>query len=218
MTTPRRLLVGVVLLVGSVALGLVVAVSLFLNSSRTTVLVGHDAVVRPTMARDAVVQTGPLLPDFRFRDVGPIGVRVTLGKTEVGSIEELVERYAYIAGDPTAEEVLERAGIQRARALVCAVDSDAANVYITLTARALNADLVIVARASNPTSIDTLVREQTLMARVATGLSVSGVGLMLLANLNMVREAHAALTSNRKEIAFYRDLQARREDQALPPR
>lgn len=42
----------------------------------------------------------------------------------------------YIAGDPTAEEVLERAGIQRARALVCAVDSDAANVYITLTARA----------------------------------------------------------------------------------
>ena len=31
----------------------------------------------------------------------------------------------YIAGDPTAEEVLERAGIQRARALVCAVDSDA---------------------------------------------------------------------------------------------
>ena len=102
MTTPRRLLVGVVLLVGSVALGLVVAVSLFLNSSRTTVLVGHDAVVRPTMARDAVVQTGPLLPDFRFRDVGAVGVTITLGKTEVGSIEELVERYAYIAGDPTA--------------------------------------------------------------------------------------------------------------------
>ena len=84
------------------ALGLAVAVSLFLNSSRTTVLVGHDAVVRPTMARDAVVQTGPLLPDFRFRDVGAIGVTITLGKTEVGSIEELVERYAYIAGDPTA--------------------------------------------------------------------------------------------------------------------
>ncbi|RYB88852.1 metallophosphoesterase [Nocardioides glacieisoli] len=102
MTTPRRVLVGAVLLAGSVALGLAVAVSLFLNSSRTTVLVGHDAVVRPTMARDAVVQTGPLLPDFRFRDVGAIGVTITLGKTEVGSIEELVERYAYIAGDPAA--------------------------------------------------------------------------------------------------------------------
>ena len=32
-------------------LGLVVAVSLFLNSSRTVVLVGHDTVVRPTMSR-----------------------------------------------------------------------------------------------------------------------------------------------------------------------
>ena len=74
--SPRRLLVGALLLVGSVALGLVVAVSLFLNSSRTTVVAGHDAVVRPTLAKDAVVQTGPLLPDLRFRDVGPVGDRL----------------------------------------------------------------------------------------------------------------------------------------------
>ncbi len=64
----------------------------------------------------------------------------------------------YIAGDPTAEEVLRRAGIERAQSLVCAVDSDAANVYITLTARALNPKLVIVARASDPASVDKLVR------------------------------------------------------------
>jgi hypothetical protein len=100
--TPRRLLVGAALVSLSVALGLVVAVSLFLTSSRTVVLVGHDTVVRPTLARDAVVETGPLLPDFRFREVGPLGVTLTLGKTEVGSIEELVERYALIAGDPRA--------------------------------------------------------------------------------------------------------------------
>jgi hypothetical protein len=101
-STSRRIIVGAVLLVGCVALGLVVAVSLYLNSSRTVVLVGHDTVVRPTLARDAVVETGPLLPDLRFRDVGLHGVRLTLGKTEVGSIEELVQRYALIAGDPTA--------------------------------------------------------------------------------------------------------------------
>jgi hypothetical protein len=100
--TPRRLLVGAALVSLSVALGVVVAVSLFLTSSRTVVLVGHDTVVRPTLARDAVVETGPLLPDLRFRDVGPLGVTLTLGKTEVGSIEELVERYALIAGDPRA--------------------------------------------------------------------------------------------------------------------
>ncbi len=111
MSSARRLLVGVALVGLSVTLGLAVAVSLFLTSSRTVVLVGHDTVVRPTLGGDAVVQTGPLLPDFRLRDVAPIGVTLTLGKTEVGSIEELVERYAFIASDPTApiakvEEVL----------------------------------------------------------------------------------------------------------------
>ncbi|HLM88319.1 MAG TPA: NAD-binding protein [Streptosporangiaceae bacterium] len=64
----------------------------------------------------------------------------------------------HISGDPADETVLSRAGIERAQGLICAVDSDAANVYITLTARALNPDLRIVARASERSSIDKLVR------------------------------------------------------------
>lgn len=64
----------------------------------------------------------------------------------------------YISGDPADETVLRQAGIERARGLICAVDSDAANVFITLTARALNPDLRIIARASDGTSIDKLVR------------------------------------------------------------
>ena len=103
MRAPRRLAVRVALLALSVTLGITVAVSLFLTSSRTTVLLGHDTVLRPTLSGDAVVQTGPLLPDFRLRDVGPVGVDLTLGKTEGGSVEELVERYAFIASDPTAQ-------------------------------------------------------------------------------------------------------------------
>jgi voltage-gated potassium channel len=64
----------------------------------------------------------------------------------------------YITGDPADETILRQAGIERARGLICAVDSDAANVYITLTARALNPGLRIVARASERASIDKLVR------------------------------------------------------------
>ena len=64
----------------------------------------------------------------------------------------------YIPGDPADETVLRQAGIERARGLICAVDSDAANVFITLTARALNPDLRIIARASERASIDKLVR------------------------------------------------------------
>ncbi len=103
MSLPRRLLFGVALVCLSATLGLAVAVFLFLTSSRTVVVVGHDTVVRPTMARDAIIQTGPVLPDFRIRDVGPVGVTLALGKTQVASIEDLVDRYAYIAGDPTAQ-------------------------------------------------------------------------------------------------------------------
>jgi voltage-gated potassium channel len=64
----------------------------------------------------------------------------------------------YVSGDPADEGVLRQAGIDRARGLICAVDSDAANVFITLTARALNPGLRIVARASERASVDKLVR------------------------------------------------------------
>ncbi|HET9723408.1 MAG TPA: NAD-binding protein [Actinomycetota bacterium] len=67
--------------------------------------------------------------------------------------EDLKERMEhdgvlYLIEDPSEEGVLLRAGAQRARGLVCAVDSDATNVYITLMARSLNPELFIVARAS----------------------------------------------------------------------
>jgi voltage-gated potassium channel len=75
-------------------------------------------------------------------------------------LEPLLEEHGvrYISGDPTDEAVLRQAGIERARGLICAVDSDAANVFITLTARALNPGLRIVARASERSSIDKLMR------------------------------------------------------------
>jgi voltage-gated potassium channel len=64
----------------------------------------------------------------------------------------------HVVGDGTDESTLRAAGIERARALLCAVDSDAVNVYITITARAINPQLVIVARASSPESVDILQR------------------------------------------------------------
>ncbi len=64
----------------------------------------------------------------------------------------------YMVDDPSLEPVLLAAGVERARGLICAVDSDATNVYITLTARALNPALFIVARASEPGSAERLER------------------------------------------------------------
>jgi voltage-gated potassium channel len=53
-----------------------------------------------------------------------------------------------VMGDATDDETLRRAGVERARGLITTVDSDANNVYVTLSARTLNPRLFIVARAS----------------------------------------------------------------------
>lgn len=66
--------------------------------------------------------------------------------------------YPAILGDVTDDEVLLRAGITRARALIAATNTDAANVYITLSARALRPDLIIVARARTDESESKLLR------------------------------------------------------------
>jgi voltage-gated potassium channel len=74
-------------------------------------------------------------------------------------LEELMQRdqVAYLIDSASSETVLEHAGIQRARGLVCAVDSDAENVYITLVARSLNPSIAIVARAADPASAQRLM-------------------------------------------------------------
>lgn len=59
------------------------------------------------------------------------------------------ENALFIEGEGTDDEDLHSAGLERARGLVAASDDDADNLYITLSARAANPDLLIVARASN---------------------------------------------------------------------
>jgi voltage-gated potassium channel len=55
----------------------------------------------------------------------------------------------FIEGNGVEDEDLARAGLERAHGLVASSDSDADNLYITLSARAVRPDLSIVARASD---------------------------------------------------------------------
>lgn len=52
-----------------------------------------------------------------------------------------------VQGDAAADDVLMSAGVERARTLLAASDSDSGNTYITLTAKALNPAVFVVARA-----------------------------------------------------------------------
>lgn len=77
--------------------------------------------------------------------------------------EEPIERVlhffpglSYLIGDSTDDDLLRKAGIERAVALITALPDDADNVFIVLSARALNSKLHIVSRASEENSIPKL--------------------------------------------------------------
>ncbi|GAB4274031.1 MAG: potassium channel protein [Coriobacteriia bacterium] len=59
------------------------------------------------------------------------------------------EGWLVVHGDAADEDTLREAGIERAKSLVTALDTDADNLYVTLTARTLNPGLFIVARSSS---------------------------------------------------------------------
>jgi voltage-gated potassium channel len=63
-----------------------------------------------------------------------------------------------IVGDATHDETLRSAGIERAFALVAALEADAENLFVTLSSRAINPSLFIVARARQDESVDKLSR------------------------------------------------------------
>lgn len=85
----------------------------------------------------------------------------------------LSEGLLVLMGDATNEEVLKGAGIQRARGLVCALASDPDNLYLTLTARDLNRDLLIVARANDEAAQNRLLRAgaNKVVSPIVTGSS-----------------------------------------------
>jgi voltage-gated potassium channel len=61
-------------------------------------------------------------------------------------------------GDATEDRVLQQAGVERARGLLIATASDAANVFITLSARTFNQRLLIVARANDESTESKLLK------------------------------------------------------------
>jgi voltage-gated potassium channel len=84
-----------------------------------------------------------------------------------------------VEGDATQDAVLERAGITRARCLIAVSNSDANNTYLTLSARALNPGLFIVARTSSTANDRKLM--QAGADRVISPYSIAGRHIALTA-------------------------------------
>jgi voltage-gated potassium channel len=80
--------------------------------------------------------------------------------------------YLLIEGDATKDEILLAAGVQRAKTLLAASDSDSGNTYITLTAKALNPKIFVVARSGRRDSEALAMRAGA--DRVISPYSLSG--------------------------------------------
>jgi voltage-gated potassium channel len=82
-----------------------------------------------------------------FRHAGAVYVVVDFHDEALAAAREHADRF--IAGNATDDDDLRAAGLEHARGLIVASDSDVDNLYITLSARAARPDLQIVARASD---------------------------------------------------------------------
>ena len=99
--------------------------------------------------------------------------------------ENLVEilekdKMHYLNGDSSEEEVLEKAGIKNASFLIAALGTDTANVFLVLTARQLNPDIYIMARASSPDVKNKLIIAGANFVESPYDIGAISMGLKLL--------------------------------------
>ena len=66
--------------------------------------------------------------------------------------------YATVTGDVTDDDTLLRAGIERAGTLIAALDTDADNLFVTVSSRSFNAGIHVIARARGESSEAKLLR------------------------------------------------------------
>ena len=116
-------------------------------------------------------------------------------------VEECVaEGYLALLGEASDDGRLEEAGVRRAKGLVAAVDSDADNVFVVLSARKLNPRLNIVARASSDESAAKL--EMAGADRTLSPYAVGGRRLASLATQPLIVDFLEIVTRGEEGIEF----------------
>jgi voltage-gated potassium channel len=115
------------------------------------------------------------------RDLAAAGMPLVVierGATRLAEAE--AAGYLCLAGDATDEETLHAAGIERAKVLATVLPDDAANVFITLSARNLNAGLEIIARGEAPTTERKLRRAGADHVVLPTHIGAERIARMIL--------------------------------------
>ncbi len=135
------------------------------------------------------------------REFARDGVPFVIIEQDPQMVEEcLAEGYLTVLGEASEDDVLKEAGIRRAKGLVAAVDSDADNVFVVLSARKMNPKLHIVARASSDESAAKL--EMAGADRALSPYAVGGRRLASLATQPLIVDFLDIVTRGEKGIEF----------------
>ncbi len=126
---------------------------------------------------------------------------VVIESNEARAAEARAQEFLCIHGDATDEAVLIAAGVTRANALATVLSNDALNVFITLSARALNADVLIVSRGVLPSTENKL-----LQAGADKVVLPTHIGGERIAELILYRESARLLDSLERSHGFQRVL------------
>jgi len=91
------------------------------------------------------------------RELQAEGVKSVVIEKAPGSLEER-EDLPVLLGDATRDNILKEAGVERAKGLISVLPTDAENLFVVLSARGLNPNLLIVARAVEEDAEQKLLR------------------------------------------------------------
>ncbi len=126
---------------------------------------------------------------------------VVLERNEAKLANIRAQGFLALQGDATDEDVLRAAGVERASALATVLPDDAANVFITLSARGLNPAMTIIARGEAPTTEPKLLRAGANRVVLPTHIGAERIAEMLL-----FQDVAAMLEGRDRTVDIARDL------------
>lgn len=105
---------------------------------------------------------------------------VLIERSEQRIAEARAKGYLCVQGDAADENMLIAAGVERARILATVLPDDAANVFITLSARSLSKSLRIIARGEMPTTEGKLIHAGANRVVLPTHIGAERIAEMIL--------------------------------------
>ena len=121
------------------------------KASSVSVVLDREFCIRETGEPAAVIAGYGDVGKAVYQELTGSGIRCTVIDRKSHGVPEVV-------GNAEDEAVLRAAGVEKARFVVAAVNSDAVNIFTTLVARNLNPSARILARASEPAAVEKLYK------------------------------------------------------------